>query len=731
MQKATIIFILLGVWVLQSYAQPTGYYNGTEGLAGEDLKTALHEVIDDHVQFSYFASKTIFKFSDVDPENPDNVILVYTGRSNPNNDYGTGGNFINREHVWAKSHGSFADVPPMYNDVHNLKPADASVNSSRSYKDFDNGGEQHPEATECYYTTYSWEARDAVKGDIARIIFYMDARYEGGNGESNLTVVDEVNTFPLPEHGKLSTLLEWNAMDPPDDFERNRNNVIFSWQKNRNPFIDNPEYADLIWGGQQVSPILFANFINEPGNPSENEAVVATATVLSSAGPITEISLHWGLDFENLVNSIPMTELGNDDFSAEIPGQNGSENVYYQIVASDGTNASSSITYNYYVAPIFNGQITTIYDIQGQTDDSPFAGEVVSTTGVVTANFGDSYFVQDGFGEWNGLYIYDAGRNPSIGDSIVITGFIEEYYGKTELKDISTYYHISSNNNLPEPAIIATNGGSEPYESVLIKVSNAVCTDDDYVSNFYMWKVNDGSGEMAVHNTSIFEYSPELNEAYDITGPLNYDFDEWKIELRYESDVKAGTDLIPPVVYQVISISDTVVKVTFNESVEEVSAETIENYVISGNVDVIGARRHTLQYSIVYLDVTSMETGQYTITISNVKDIADNMMETDNIDFDHQSSAGVNDLFSQANISIYPNPASDNFTINISSVNTLGDEFEILISNLAGQTIIKKQYSLLSSEHVFNVNTSLLNKGLYFIKIKSGARSGVEKLLIK
>ena len=272
MQKF-LLFIVAVVIAAMSYAQPTGYYNGSEGLEGQELKTALHEIIDDHVQFSYFASKTIFKFSDMDPENPENVILVYTGRSHPNNDYGTGGDYINREHVWAKSHGSFADIPPMDNDVHNLKPADASVNQSRGYKDFDNGGEQHPEATECYFTTYSWEARDAVKGDIARIIFYMDTRYEGGNGESNLTVVDAVNTFPLPEHGKLSTLLEWNEMDPPDEFERNRNNVIFSWQKNRNPFIDNPEYANLIWDGQQASPISFSNFENSPGRPIEYETV--------------------------------------------------------------------------------------------------------------------------------------------------------------------------------------------------------------------------------------------------------------------------------------------------------------------------------------------------------------------------------------------------------------------------------------------------------------------------
>ena len=80
------------------------------------------------------------------------------------------------------------------------------------------------------------------------MIFYMAVRYEGGNGEPDLEVVDYVNTDPAPEHGKLSVLLQWNEQDPPDDFEMNRNEVIYSYQDNRNPFIDHPEYAEEIWG---------------------------------------------------------------------------------------------------------------------------------------------------------------------------------------------------------------------------------------------------------------------------------------------------------------------------------------------------------------------------------------------------------------------------------------------------------------------------------------------------
>ena len=132
---------------------------------------------------------------------------------------------------------------------------DNTVNSARNNKDFDNGGSLYIDGdgpTECYTDADSWEPRDAVKGDVARMLFYMAVRYEGDNGEPDLELVDAVNTFDLNEPGKgymgkLSTLLEWNKEDPVDSFEIHRNNVIYSFQHNRNPFIDHNEYVDEIW----------------------------------------------------------------------------------------------------------------------------------------------------------------------------------------------------------------------------------------------------------------------------------------------------------------------------------------------------------------------------------------------------------------------------------------------------------------------------------------------------
>lgn len=225
-----------------------GYYNSASGKTGEALKTALHEIIDDHTELSYSAVWDALRHTDEDPNNSNNVILLYTGRSQSKTTNGSGVDSWNREHVWAKSHGDFGTAMGAGTDLHHLRPTDVSVNSSRGNKDFDDGGTAQKEAPDTYADSDSWEPRDEVKGDIARMIFYMAVRYEGDSGELDLEVTESVNNGSAPLHGKLSTLKRWNELDPVDDFERNRNEVIYQdYQHNRNPFIDHPEWVEVIW----------------------------------------------------------------------------------------------------------------------------------------------------------------------------------------------------------------------------------------------------------------------------------------------------------------------------------------------------------------------------------------------------------------------------------------------------------------------------------------------------
>jgi len=225
-----------------------GYYDTAKGKTGEALKTALHNIIDDHTELSYSNVWGALRVTDEDPNNSNNVILLYTGRSQGKYTNGSNVDDWNREHVWAKSHGGFGTTMGAGTDIHHLRPTDASVNSSRSNLDFDNGGIEHSEADGNYYDSDSWEPRDSVKGDVARMLFYMAVRYEGDSGEPDLELNNLVNNSSNPYHGKLSVLLQWHKEDPVDNFERERNEIIYSqYQHNRNPFIDHPEWALAIW----------------------------------------------------------------------------------------------------------------------------------------------------------------------------------------------------------------------------------------------------------------------------------------------------------------------------------------------------------------------------------------------------------------------------------------------------------------------------------------------------
>ncbi|UOE53800.1 endonuclease [Bacillus sp. CMF12] len=228
--------------------EPGGYYDAANGKTGKALKTALHTIIDDHTEISYSNVWEALRETDEDPANSNNVILLYTGRSQGKFTNGSGVNDWNREHVWAKSHGDFGTAMGAGTDLHHLRPTDASVNSSRGNLDFDHGGTQHSEALGNYYDSDSWEPRDAVKGDVARMLFYMAVRYEGDSGEVDLELNNQVNNGSAPYHGKMSVLLQWHKEDPVDDNERRRNEIIYSdYQHNRNPFIDHPEWATAIW----------------------------------------------------------------------------------------------------------------------------------------------------------------------------------------------------------------------------------------------------------------------------------------------------------------------------------------------------------------------------------------------------------------------------------------------------------------------------------------------------
>ena len=253
-----LLILAFGGTVAASHlnAQSENYYSGTYGLSGSELKQAINSIIDGHTAISYGAVWDAHKDLYQDPNNSDNIILFYSEASISNEDQdttGSPGNYFNREHLWPRSYG--VDVTgDDYSDLHSLVPVYKSVNSSRGNKYFDNSDPYESKysnpansyAPNCTADRYTFEPGDAQKGRVARAILYMDTRYD------DLELVD---TPPSPAPDKfsnrmaqLSTLLNWNRKFLPSDNEAANNQKIYdSYQNNRNPYIDYPEFADKIW----------------------------------------------------------------------------------------------------------------------------------------------------------------------------------------------------------------------------------------------------------------------------------------------------------------------------------------------------------------------------------------------------------------------------------------------------------------------------------------------------
>lgn len=194
---------------------------------------------------------------------PGTVLLIYTRRDQDVQRRDRGQNdpdSWNREHLWPKSHGFPDEDNPAYTDLHNLRPADRSVNTQRGDRDFDDGGRPHAEASAVRWDGDSWEVPDEVKGDVARAVFYMALRYDGSgtytdhrgrlHREPRLQIVegDSPETRD-PLFGSLGALLRWNRLDPPDDAERQRNAGVEAIQGRANPFVNEPGAIDRLWGG--------------------------------------------------------------------------------------------------------------------------------------------------------------------------------------------------------------------------------------------------------------------------------------------------------------------------------------------------------------------------------------------------------------------------------------------------------------------------------------------------
>jgi len=220
----------------------------------------------------------VLEMADEDPNDSGRILDVYQNQSYQK--FSAGNNDYNREHTWPKSYGFPNDGSTnyAYTDCHHLFLCDSGYNSSRGNKPYGTatgsitergtapnngvggGTGTYPGWSNWYNTTF-WEVWFDRRGDVARALFYMDVRYEGGvhNGTqvnepdliltNNLSLIQTTGSNASVAYmGIMSVLLEWHLADPVDQKEENRNDAVAVWQLNRNPFIDHPEWVTCIFG---------------------------------------------------------------------------------------------------------------------------------------------------------------------------------------------------------------------------------------------------------------------------------------------------------------------------------------------------------------------------------------------------------------------------------------------------------------------------------------------------
>ncbi|MDE7154075.1 MAG: endonuclease [Muribaculaceae bacterium] len=246
---------------------PAGYYDRCQGKTGKALLRALFETVGSHTVVSYDGLNEVYKTSDVYPDGKlwDMYSTKHWEHGEKCGSYKLVGDCWNKEHSMPKSW--FNRATPMYSDAFHLYPTDGKVNGQRSNYPFGEcaGGTTLPSSGSvkalgrCGTSTFPgysgkvFEPDDQYKGDFARTYFYMAAAYNDRiSGWSSDMLAG--NDYPVYTTWGVNLLLKWHRQDAVSSKETTRNDAVYKYQKNRNPFIDHPELVEYIWGNQQGEP---------------------------------------------------------------------------------------------------------------------------------------------------------------------------------------------------------------------------------------------------------------------------------------------------------------------------------------------------------------------------------------------------------------------------------------------------------------------------------------------
>lgn len=252
----------------------------------------------------------------------------------------------------------------------------------------------------------------------------------------------------------------------------------------------------------------------------------------------------------------------------------------------------------------------SIYDIQHTTDqsgDSPYNGQTIKTRGVVTARSNAGFWLQAGKGAWNGVYVYNNTILPSLGDSILISAIVDEYYNLTELISVNKLDEFG-NTTLPAPENINIEDVNESYEGVLCKLVDVQCT--ALPDSYGMWQITQSGNNLKVDD-DIYAFTPTINTHYDITGIIHYSFSEWKILPRSASDVTIHTGIN--------SEEANNISINYDANSKNLIIKGLQNNASLNIINILG--QNMASYSITpntnRIDVANLNSGIYIVNLLN------------------------------------------------------------------------------------------------------------------
>ncbi|MCF7808122.1 MAG: T9SS type A sorting domain-containing protein [Candidatus Marinimicrobia bacterium] len=298
--------------------------------------------------------------------------------------------------------------------------------------------------------------------------------------------------------------------------------------------------------GQTFVPApVFGTLTQTPATPNETESANICVVVTDPDGTVSSVVLSYTVDGGSAVEvTFGPVYCGENTWGGVIPAQPAGSVVAYTITATDNDSNTTQLSSGY---TVMSSAGQTIYDIQytstaaGECYDSPLFGQTVTFSGIITASGSGNYYIQDGSGAWNGVYVYDSGNSVARGDSVTLVAEVDEYYGMTEIKGVSSFTVTSSENEEPAAVSISTGdlaGGcsltGEAYEGVLVTVTNVTVT--AAADQYGQWWVDDGSGACEVED-KYFEHSPTVGDVIpSLTGVVEYGFSEYALCPRDAND---------------------------------------------------------------------------------------------------------------------------------------------------------------------------------------------------